>query len=83
MFRRLLKGLYVEERGIKRVKELMSDSKNRLIFIPIFKSVVDNTVLMYIKMAYDMELPFVFANSDEIPNNKLLVDFSKKTGMVF
>jgi hypothetical protein len=48
MFRRLLKGLYVEERGINRVKELMGDSKNRLIFMPIFKSVVDNLLLLYI-----------------------------------
>ena len=82
MFRRCLKGLYVEERGINRVKELMSDSKNRVIFMPIFKSLVDNLVLLYIYMAYNMDAPFVFANSDEIPNNKALVDFSKKAGLV-
>jgi hypothetical protein len=83
MFRRLLKGLYVEERGINRVKELMVDSKNRLIFMPIFKSVVDNLLLLYILMAYNMEVPFVFANSDEIPNNKVLVDYSRKAGIVY
>jgi hypothetical protein len=33
-------------------------------------------------MAYNMDAPFVFANSDEIPNNKALVDFSKKAGLV-
>lgn len=30
-----------------------------------------------------MEVPFVFANSDEIPNNKFLVDYSRKAGIVY
>jgi hypothetical protein len=34
-------------------------------------------------MAYNMEVPFVFANSDEIPNNKFLVDYSRKAGIVY
>ena len=50
--------------------------------MPIFKSVADNLVHFYIYMNYNMDIPFTFANVDEIPQNKVLEAFAHNAGLV-
>lgn len=72
VFRYSAHGIFLEESGLEKVKNLVSDSnistsKNRVIFMPIFKSVVDCWVLFYIYMIQKMDIPFTFGNDEEIP----------------
>ena len=51
--------------------------------MPILKSVVDIMVLSYIYMHQDMEIPFTFGNEEEVPQLKIIEEWSKNTGYVF
>jgi glycerol-3-phosphate O-acyltransferase len=88
VFRNGVHGVFLEETGLQRVKDLVSDSnvsssKNRVVFMPIFKSVVDIWVLYYIFMTQRMEIPFTFGNEEEIPKLSVVEEMSKITGYVF
>lgn len=49
IFRHGIHGLFLEEKGLKRVQDLLSnENNNRVIFVPIFKSIVDFWVHIYI-----------------------------------
>lgn len=70
------------------MKELIRDSnvgstKNRVIYMPIFKSLVDVWVLLFIHMKYGIEIPFTFGNDEEIPTPRIVEDISKLQGFVF
>lgn len=72
IFRKSMHGLFIHEKSLKRVKDLISDSNistttNWVVFMPILKSVVDIMVLSYIYMHQDMEIPFTFGNEEEVP----------------
>lgn len=88
VFRNGVHGIFLEQTGLQRVKDLISDSsvsssKNKVVFMPIFKSVVDIWVLYYIYMTQRMEIPFTFGNEEEIPKLSVVEEMSKITGYVF
>jgi hypothetical protein len=88
LFRSCMHGVFVEAFGLKRVKDLLSASKdsitkNRIVYMPIFKSLVDVWVLYYVYMTQKMGIPFTFGNDEEIPRSLFVEEISKMSGYVF
>ena len=51
--------------------------------MPVFKSVLDYWVLMYVFASQKLSLPFTFVNTEELPAHQIVRDLFRKSGLVF
>lgn len=78
----IAEGLFVDIAGMKKVKELTSVRKNRVIFMPIFKSFMDFIVLHYCNYFYDLPFGFTLGNKDDHHNVHAIDYLLKRTGLL-
>lgn len=76
----LLEGIYVDQEGIQKVKNLCSKPKTRIIFLPTFKSLADPLILFYLNCFYNIELGFSFGSFDDAPQTDLVTWLAKRVG---
>ena len=76
----MLEGIYVDQQGVQRVKELCKNRKTRVIFLPTFKSFADPLVLHYMNFFYNLELGFTFGNYEDTPKIHFVEALLKRIG---
>jgi len=59
--RNSMKGLNVETNSMKPVRQLLSDG-HRVVLMPIYKSMADAFIYIYIHNHFNLEAPFIFGN---------------------
>ena len=60
-----IKALYVEDNGLMAVRDILKNSSNRVVFMPVFKSALDYWVLQYVALTNGLDLPFTFGSASE------------------
>lgn len=82
IFRSLSQGLFVEQSGIKNIKDLMNQNE-RVVLMPQYKSFADFFILAYALAVHNIELPFTIGNMEDTPHIGLIDKLLKGTGYVF
>jgi len=67
---------------MKRVKDLASDRKTRVVFLPIYKSYGDLLIMHYLNYFSDLELGFTFGNYEDSPKIGFVDRLLKRIGTV-
>lgn len=80
--RRAIQNLYIEEKSLGKIKQLLSDNK-RVILMPIYKSFADAFIHLYIHHHYQMDMPFMLGNYEDTPRIALFETWLKRAGYVF
>ena len=65
-------GLHVNEASLKRVKALC-DGGNRIVLMPLYTSIVDILLHVYIHFHYQMEMPFIFGHKEELSRQNAIL----------
>lgn len=81
-FGRLSEGVWVDNEGIKKIKGLMQNKKNRIILYPVYKSYTDPLILHYIHFLKDFDLGFTFGNYEDSPKIPFVDNILKKIGTI-
>ena len=76
----MIEGIYVDQKGIEVVKELVNGRRTRVIFMPIFKSFADPIILFYINYFYNLELGYSFGSYEDTPKTRFFEGISKRIG---
>lgn len=80
-FRNAFEGIFMNDPGFARVKELL-DKKEKVILIPIYKSFLDLSVLLYALFVNKIDLPFSFGNIDDVPTVTFMDSVLQNTGYI-
>jgi glycerol-3-phosphate O-acyltransferase len=78
----LTDGLFVDKKGIDRVKEVTLNRNNRVVFVPVYKSYGDPLIMHYINYFFDLELGFTFGNYEDSPKIGFVDRLLKRTGTI-
>ena len=77
----MLEGIYVDQEGIKMVKNLCKNRKTKVIFLPMFKSFADPLVLHYMNFFYNIEMGFTFGNYEDTPKIQFVEALMRRIGV--
>jgi len=73
----------VDSEGMDQVKKLSkSQRRNRIVFIPMYKSFADPLILHYINYFFDLELGFSFGNYEDKPKIHFVDNLLKGIGVL-
>jgi hypothetical protein len=67
VMRHSLQGLFVDDKSLQRVKDLIQDKKNKVVLLPIYKSFADFFIQTYIFHHFGVGIPFTFGNLNDVP----------------
>jgi hypothetical protein len=70
--RTVLRGLHVDERSFKRVKQLLTSDK-RVVLMPLFGSLFDILIHTFISHYYQLDVPFVLGCQEAMPASNRLI----------
>ena len=77
----MLSGIFVDQVGLDRVKTLLSESrKNKIVFMPVYKSYADTILMHVINYQQDLELGFTLGNYEDSPKAQFVDRILKQTG---
>lgn len=80
-FRNAFQTIHVKSEGLNLVKDLIS-KKQKVIMIPVYKSFLDLSVLLYSFVVNGMDFPFSLGNADDIPTAALMDKVLANSGYV-
>lgn len=69
--RTITEGLFVDQVGMKRIKDLMNNNE-RVVLLPTYKSYADVFVLLFALASADIPLPFTVGNREDIPRVRFI-----------
>lgn len=81
--RRNVFGIYVHEPSLNRMQALVTNSNNRVVLMPVFKSFADFFLQVYINFHYDLDMPFTFGNMEDTPHIKIFDKWLNQSGYIF
>ena len=76
----LIYGLHIDTESLERVKRMSENRKNRVIFLPLFKSFGDPILMHYINYIADMELGYSFGVQEDSPKINFIDQLLRKVG---
>ena len=79
--RQITKGLFIQQSGIDRIKELIK-RKERVVLMPYFRTYTDFFVLIYALFVHKIPIPFTFGNLEDTPRNTVLDNLLKRVGYI-
>lgn len=80
-FRHALEGLFVDQMGIKNIKQLL-DKGERVLLLPTYKSFTDLFFMLYILFVNKIELPFSVGTFNDTPRTKVIDQLIKQCGYI-
>ena len=79
--RNALEGLYINDPGLDHVKELLAKGE-KVVLVPIYKSFLDLSLLLYAFYVNDIDFPFSFGNFDDVPEAALIDKLLSNSGYI-
>jgi hypothetical protein len=79
----LIYGLHIDQGSQERVKALSLNRKNRIVFLPIFKSFGDPILMHYINYLSDLELGYCFGIEEDSPKINFIDSLLRNVGCFF
>jgi hypothetical protein len=76
LMRWAIRGLNIDTASLNNVKSLLEQGK-KVILMPIYKSFADFFIYAYINNHFNVEMPFVFGNIEDVPNIKFFEKWLK------
>ena len=82
LLKNMFESIIINDVELKQLKQISAKSNQSIILLPSFKSIVDFTLLSYVSIMYEMDLPFVngLKEFDEI---MLMSNILRKCGGFF
>ena len=77
-----LDNVYLDSKGLSKVKNFVQDRKTRVVFLPMYKSFTDPLVMFFVTYFCNLELGFSFYNNEDYPDVKFAEYLYKKTGLI-
>jgi len=81
ILRELTQGLFVEQSGIKQVKQLIGMNE-RVVLIPHYKSFADFFILQHTLAHFNIEPPFCVGNMEDTPHIHFVNALLKGSGYI-
>jgi glycerol-3-phosphate O-acyltransferase len=79
--RNAFQGIHLYEPGFAKVKELIA-SKQKVILVPIYRSFLDLTILLYTLYVNKIDFPFSFGNIDDVPTVAFMDTVLQNSGYI-
>jgi hypothetical protein len=80
--RHLVSGLYTDVKALERIKMLQVEPQNRVIFVPLNKSVIDLMIFHYVNYFHGLDLGVTFGSHEDTPDVKLLLKYMGFSGYI-
>ena len=79
--RKNIQGLYVDDRSVKMVKDLISQN-HKVILMPLYRTYIDFFVQMFVMSTQRIQLGFTFGNFEDTPRIRLIDAWLKNCGYI-
>ncbi len=80
-FRNSFEGIFINDPGLDKVKALLTN-KEKGVLVPIYKSFIDASLILYSLFVNNIDFPFIFGNYDDIPSVAFLDTVLANTGYI-
>lgn len=80
-FRNAFEGIYINDPGLDTVKDLLQ-KQEKVILVPLYKSFLDLSVLVYTLFVNQIDIPFSFGNIDDVPGVAFMDTVLRNTGYI-
>ena len=81
IFRNAFEGIFVNDPGLDRVKDLLA-KKEKVILIPIYRSFLDLSLILYSLYVNNIDFPFSFGNIDDVPTVTFMDSILANSGYI-
>ena len=78
----LFSGLYIDQRGIDRVKRSLQERLVKIIYVPLNRSIADLILHNFINIAHNIDFGFTFASVDDTPDVAIFLQYVKMAGVI-
>jgi glycerol-3-phosphate O-acyltransferase len=80
-FRNAFEGIFINDPGLDKVKTLMQ-KKQKVVLVPIYRSFLDLSLILYSLYANNIDFPFSFGNIDDVPTVALMDSMLSNAGYI-
>jgi len=80
-FRNAFEGIFINDPGLDNVKTLLA-KKEKVVLVPIYKSFLDLSLLLYSLFVNEIDFPFSIGNMEDVPSVALIDSVLSNSGYI-